>query len=134
MPLAPYDIVIVPLNVARARLNDRIESLAPLGGQLLDNTQPFTQQVVNTAWRTLQEFLGDLGYAILRNETIFTNVPAAGSSDPALQAWMSYSGFFDGVNFSFSPFLPPDMMAPLDLWERPTGTQNPMTEMDRVLN
>lgn len=143
VPGLPYDTVNDVMNVARVRLNDRIESLVALSGKILQNTQPFTQTAVNTAWRKLQEFLRDLGYARLKNEVLFSNLtgipsigplPPAASTDPATQQWMSYSGFFDGVNFTFNPLFPTNFMAPLELWERPTGSNAVMTEMDRVLN
>ena len=75
MALPPYDTVIAVLNAAKTRLNDAVETLQPTGGKILDNTQPFTQQVVNDAWRKLQEFLAELGYTGLKAETLFSNVP-----------------------------------------------------------
>lgn len=135
---APYDIVIFPLNSARARLNDKIETLVAIGGQLLENTQPFTQQVVNTAWRRLQDKLRDLGFTRLKREVgSYLSVPAAGSVDSSAFSSISYIGFNDGLNFSSFPLLPSDLIAPLDLWERPSaGGANtaPFIEMDRVLN
>ena len=48
------DQVFVALNTARTRLNDRLDTLEAVSGRVLDNSQAFTQQIVNSAWRRLQ--------------------------------------------------------------------------------
>lgn len=134
---APYDIVNFPLNAARTRLNDRIETLVPVGGQLLDNTQPFTQQLVNDAWRKLQEFLADMGFTRLKRESGAISIPPAGTVDSGAFTSISWTGFNDGVNTSLTPFLPQDLISPLDLWERPFvagPNAGVFTEMDRIVN
>lgn len=134
MPAAPLDILNTVMNASRVRLNDAIETLSPVSGKLLENTQTFSQQTVNTAWRRMQEFLANLGYSKLKNETTFTAVPATGSTDPITASYISWSTFYDGANTQVAPVLPQDLIVPLDLWERPTGTTQSLTEMDRVLN
>jgi hypothetical protein len=49
---APYDSLENVLNTARVRLNDAIQQL---GGDIMKDSQPFTQQMANSAWRRLQE-------------------------------------------------------------------------------
>ncbi len=131
---APYDTVITVINAARVRLNDEITTLAAIGGKILDNTQPFTQQAVNSAWRKLQEFLADLGYTGLKQEILFLAVPAAGTVDPATQAYINYVNYFDCLALHAAPVLPQNLIAPYELWERQAGTTTLLTEMDRVLN
>lgn len=128
---------MVVLNAARTRLNDEITTLAPIGGKILKNTQPFSQQVVNDAWRKFQEFLANFGYTGLKDEVTFSNVPVAGTSDPAGFAYINYAEYFDGANVQEAPVLPQNMIRPLDLWERPYSDSPPlslMTEMDVVQN
>ncbi len=134
MPNAPYDTVTTVLNVAKVRLNDAIETLDPVNGNLINNTQAFSQQVVNIAWRREQECLVNLGYSRFKIETLLANVPATGSSDPATQSYISWSAYFDGVGFQASPVLPQDMIAPLELWERAAGSTDNMIEMGREWN
>ena len=135
MALPPYDTVIAVLNAAKTRLNDAVETLQPTGGKILDNTQPFTQQVVNDAWRKLQEFLAELGYTGLKAETLFSNVPASVSTDPAIQVYIGYNGYFDGGSIQAAPVLPQNMITPYDLWERAhSASTGLLTEMDLVLN
>lgn len=134
MPSAPYDTVTTVINAARTRLNDVINTLAPVGGKILDNTQPFSQQVVNDAWRKLQEFLADIGYSGLDQETVLASVPAAATNDPMKLVYLSWSGYFDGNALQVAPVLPQNLIRPEKLWERPSGTTQVMTEMDEVLN
>lgn len=132
--LSQYDIVMTVLNAVKVRLNDEIVSLAPIGGKILKNTQYFSQQTVNDAWRLLQECLSDLGYTGLKEEVSFTNVGAVNGVDPLTQVSFSYSGYSNGAGLDPAKALPQDMIRPLDLWERPSGTAQLMTEMDVVLN
>lgn len=115
---APYPNMSDVLNLARVRVNDAIESI---GGDVLTDDQPFTQTMANAAWQRLQEFLANLGYARLTQETILTGVPPVASLDPASQVWMNWSQYFDGQNFWNAPVLPQDLILPLKIWERWTG-------------
>jgi hypothetical protein len=115
---APYDIVNTVLNTARLRLNDAIQSL---GGDVLTNMQPFTQQAVNTAWRRLQAALADLGFSRSTEEIVLTGLPVVANLDPASQVCLSWTNYFDGTNYFTAPVLPQDLILPLKLWERPSG-------------
>lgn len=133
MPSAPYDTVTNVINAARVRLNDKVDTLVAIGGKIIGNTQPFSQQMVNDGWRKLQEFLADLLYTGIEQETTFINVPAAGSIDPIIQASLGYNQYFDGVSAFPAIFLPQTLIRPYDLWERPNGSAQQMTEMDLVV-
>jgi hypothetical protein len=47
-----------------------------------------------------------------------------GIVDTTIQVQLTYNGYFDGVNMSDSPVLPVDLLKPLELWERQSGTEN----------
>src|SRR5215831_15943213 len=114
---APYDIVNDVINEAKVRLGDKIDTLVAIGGQMLGNTQPFTQQLINNAWRKMQEYLADLGYSGLKAETVFVNVPACTSADATVQVYLNYEGYFDGATVQSAPVLPQNLIRPYDLWE-----------------
>ena len=130
----PYDTVYNVLNSARVRLNDRIVSQQTVGGKLLENNQAFTLQLVNTAWRKLQEFLANLGFAQLRQEGIITGLPVVSSVDPASQVRIDWFGYFDGQNLFPAPMLPPDLMVPLQVWERQSGVNAAFVPMEPILD
>ena len=134
MPTTPYDSCTVAINQAKTRLNDDVTTLAAVGGKVLDNTQAFTQQVTNGAWRKLQEFLAELGYTGLKQELTFAAVPACVSSDPLVQVYLNYQGYYDGATLQSAPVLPQNFIRPYDLWERASGSSALLTEMDVVLN
>lgn len=133
MPTAPLDTVIVAVNAANTRLNGRVETLQAVGGQLVGNYQAFSQQVVNDAWRKLQQRLGDLRYSELQAETVFVAVPASASNDPMAQVYINYANYFDGVALQVAPVLPQNLICPYDLTERQNGSGALFTNMDKYL-
>lgn len=132
--LPPYDVVNTVLNAARTRLNDEVTTLAAIGGKVLRNTQAFSQQVVNDAWRKFQEGLAEYRYSPLKAEIMFTNVNVSASNDPAIFNYFDYNGFFDGSAYHTAFALPQDFIRPYSLWERSTGSSALMTEMDEVMD
>jgi hypothetical protein len=118
IPVQPYDTVNELLTAVGVRVNDEVTTLLPISGKLLDNTQPFTQKTVNTAWRNAQEVLADKGYSRLIDETIIYSLPSVASNDPASQVKLDWNGYFDGANFFPQPRLPQGFGHPLKIWER----------------
>ena len=115
---APYPIAESILNMARVRINDAIASL---GGDILTDTQPFTQVMFNAAWHSLQEYLANKGFTRCKQEVVLSGIPATSNYDPAAQVSLSWSGYFDGTSYFIppnAPVLPQDMILPLRLWER----------------
>lgn len=115
---APYDSVDSILNLTRVRINDAIQSL---GGDILTDIQPFTQEMANAGWRTLQEYLANLGYTRSKQEIILTGIPPVTNYDPATQVALTWSNYFNGTGYDIpptAPVLPQNMILPLRLWER----------------
>lgn len=115
---APYPVLNEALDKARVRLNDAIQQLS---GDILKNTQPFTQVMANAAWLRLQQFLANLGYARLIDEIIIQALPICNSSDPATQCWIDWTGFFDGTQVWTAYALPQKCEFPLKIWDRVSG-------------
>ncbi len=130
----PYDTVNAVLNGARTRLNDELTTLHPVSGKLLQNNQVFTQQLVNTAWRKLQEFLANLGYTKFRQEAIVYGIPAVSSLDPLIQVRIDWFNYFDGANLFNAPVLPPDLIIPLKVWERQSGMAGAFVPMELIFD
>lgn len=122
------------LNSCRVRLNDRIDTLVPLGGKLLDSTQPWTQQAFNNAYRKLQEYLAAMGFARFTTEAILNGFPPLPNIDPAIQCWVNWSQNFEGVSLATAPVLPANFIQPMLVWQRLAGSTDAFTVMDRQLN
>lgn len=115
-------------------MNDAIQSI---GGDILQNTQPFTQEMANMGWRALQEFLANLGFSRSKKPLVLTGFPAIQNagvpSDPATQTQLTWQFYFDGTSYWYPPnvqVLPQDMIMPLRIWERFTGSYLPFCPME----
>jgi len=114
----PYDSVGYALNTVRAKLGDRLDTIQIVTGKVLDFTDGFMQQATNSAYRILQDYLAGLGYQQLTAEVIIGQMPVVASQDPAVFTWLSWLGFFDGVQLWQQPALPQTFTHPLKIWER----------------
>lgn len=125
----PYDTVDSILNTTRTRINDAIVAL---GGEVLTDTQPFTQEMSNTGWRKLQSFLANKGMSRFRKRCVLSAFPVVGTQDPASETLLNWSWFYDGVSYFYPPetqVLPQDLIQPLTIGERITGTNATFTPM-----
>ena len=128
---APYDNLESVLQAARVRLNDAYQSI---NGEILTDLAVFTPHAVNNAWQRLQEYLADRGYPALNRDVILTAVPAWTATDPGIFVWWNWSNYYDGTNQQAAPVLPQDMISPLDLYERVSGSSAIFKPMDQVFN
>ena len=132
MPAIPYDIVYEAVTMANLRLSGAVETLTPIGGQLVSNSNSYSQQACISAWRKMQNRLADLRFSGLQTDTIFSAVPSAGSTDEAIQAYIGFNGYFDGVTLQGAPVLPQALIRPYELAERITGSGASFIELDDV--
>ena len=129
----PTDTVMSVINAANVRLNGRVETLQAIGGQILGNTDAYSNRAVNDAWRKLQNGLADKRYAGLQDEIVLSNVPAAGAPDPTGQCYLDYGGFSNCGTYTTggSILLPAQLLRPYYLTERAhSATTALFTEMD----
>ena len=119
-PSTPYDPVETVLNFARTIANDCALSIS---GNLLADTQPYIYPMLNLAWRKLQDRLGNNAVEDFPEEIILTGITPVPSTvtDPAIQCYINFQGYFDGINLNTSPVLPQDLEEPLKIYERPSG-------------
>lgn len=107
-------------------------------GDIFSDSQAYVVPTVNLAYRKLQQKLDLSSHPRTRNETVLYSLPVVGSLDPAVQQWVNWAQFFDGVNLysqatpppsGSCPLLPQDFQSPLELWERQSvgiGVVNPL--------
>lgn len=117
--VAPYPTVEDVLKRARVIINDAAQSI---GGNLLSDAQPYSVEYVNEAYEALQDELVSRGVETYTQETILGFVDPVNPIDPATQIHIDFREFFDGTSFFNAPLLPQDLIIPIRLWERQTGT------------
>ena len=108
------------MNAARFRVNDTINDI---GGDLLRDDDPVTDAILQSAWRWLQAMAYTAGVETYIKETLQPlQVSSGPANDPANQAFISWTGSGDGFVQSDTPALPADMIQPLSVWRRATGS------------
>ena len=122
-----YPVAEDVMELARAAVNDMLRTAA---GSILTDTAPFTIPMLNSAVRRTQRYLANNG--LLSNvvdNAILAAIPVVGNQDPATQVTISATGYFNGVNTFSNPVLPPDLILPLSLAQRQTGSGAQYTPM-----
>src|SRR5262245_58678361 len=146
---APLDTVLFVLNTASARLNDAMKTPSgamsgQIGGEVTGPQQIFAQEIVNAAWRRMQEFLSSykdesgkpVGFSPMISTSTISSIPAVTTDDPGVNCYLGYDGFFDGTTLQPSPVLPDHLLAPLRLKERihDAGTPAQFTETAYIID
>lgn len=137
MPVVPSSAYVTLESVMlliRAIANDMIYSQA---GEILTDNANFTLPLLNDALEWFQNEVNNSGVETFTKEVILTPltpVPGVSSTDPATQVWVSDTGYFNGVSYTIGPQLqvPPDLLVPMVLWERQTGSQENWLLMQEV--
>jgi hypothetical protein len=100
------------------------------GGDVLTDTAPETFNVLNSAYERVQIELAVYGVETYAHETWLIAIAAVPFSDPEARVIIDDTGtnFISpngvGSVFSLTPQLPVDLVVPLKLWERQSGTTN----------
>lgn len=127
---APFSDVNSVLDLMRTKMLDTIGSLA---GDILQNAQPFLQEYTNAGWRELQFFLATLGFSAFKVPFIGKAYPVVDSTDPATWTSLSWTQFVNASGGVFAPptvdVLPQNMILPLRISERITGSRGRFTPM-----
>jgi hypothetical protein len=114
------------LNRIRLILND---SEVP-GGDVLTDTANFTFSLLNGAFERVQRELAIFGIETYATEGWLIGVPVPPTLDPECRVIISDTGcaiiYPNGVGnvYSLTPQLFPDLVVPLKLWERQSGTNS----------
>lgn len=129
VPVGTYFTADEGLNLARAIVNDMLRSSA---GQTLSNTKPYTIEYLNAAVEDCQEYLANNGVTSnIKDDVILSPLTPVQNVNPGVQVYVSVEGYFDGSVMHSTPALPPDMILPLRLWERQTGSGQTFQPMNQ---
>jgi len=115
----------------RAIANDMIFSQA---GEILTDNANFMLPLLNDSLEWFTNEVNNHGVSTFTKETVITPLtptPSPQPVDPATQVNVSDSGYFDGfiLNTGAQQFVPPDLLVPLFMWERQTGSTENWLEM-----
>jgi hypothetical protein len=114
-----YVSVAEVMKRIRAIVNDMLYSQA---GEILTDTGNLTFPLLNDALEWFQNEVNNHGVETFTKETILTPITPIATNDPGLQVEVSDTGYFDGAVSASVPVVPSDLLVPLRLWERQTGS------------
>ena len=125
-------------NLVRSLCNDDKQgaTATPGEGQILTNSSVTLQNLMNSAIRETYRDVRISGQpTLIRDNYLFLNVNPVNSAlgvgvpNPATQVSLQYVGYFDGLEYNANLALPGDLILPLELWWRQTGTDTAFREM-----
>lgn len=126
-PQSAYPTAEQVMNRARAFVNDAFRGGK---GRILTDQAPFTIEYLNAALEELQDKIGNNGViTLLRDNVILGPITSLPASNPAIQIFIAYEGFFNGTTMLPLPVIPSDCRAVIKLWQRQVGTNLPFFPM-----
>ena len=121
-------------NLTRSLVNDDGPGATgtPGEGQILTDTSVTLQNLMDSAIREVyREVRGSsMQQTLIRDNVLFLDLPPVNSSlgvgaiNPAVQVALQWGGWFDGLNLNSDWTLPSDLILPLEVWFRQTGSGN----------
>ncbi len=97
-------------------------------GQLF--TDSYLLNYINSAYRQVQIALMNVGKQTFTEDEYIVTIPAIALLDPGLQVVLAFDGLTGNVpNPTNTITLPENMLEPLQLWERPTGSTDDFIPM-----
>jgi len=137
-------------NLIRAICNDAFAGVTstPGEGQVLTDyvqgtttNNPFVLNLINSAIRELYRKLRIMSSpSTIQDNYILEGLPVVNGplgpnqTDPTIQNWIDNSGFWDGSQYWGTFILPTDMLNPLRVWERQSGTTDTFIPMRQKTN
>ncbi len=132
------------MNLVRAYVNDYQAGATSTPGEgqvFTDNPaiSPFTQPFLNASIRELYRELRNVGQPTLLKDNVIVSglTPlnslenGLGGPNPDVQTYLSFNGYFDGLTLNSNLKLPADMIYPVRLWERQTGSNDIFVPMEQ---
>jgi hypothetical protein len=95
--------------------------------------QLFTDQIllpyVNSAYRQIQIALANVGMQTFTEDEDIVTIPAVTTVDPGQQVWLAFTGIGGNVTPSNEPVLDQNLIEPIALFERITGSTDQFIPM-----
>lgn len=134
MPIAataPYDTAQTVIQQAIVRSGDQASPNGIAGNILNPTNQAWVIALLSGVYRDLQDRLISKGVETYSQYFFITGIPPANTVNPSQQVYLNYNGYFDGQQMNANWYLPPNMVKPLEIWERQTGNNYwvPMTQV-----
>lgn len=145
-----YPALETILALIRALANDSFagNTNTPGEGQVLTDlyqaTTSYNPQLLNCFNAAIREMYRKLrtvkGKALIRDNYILTALPVvngplgASQPDPTVQTYLNFAFYFDGTNQNASFTLPADLMMPLRVWDRQSGTTTVFVPLQEARN
>jgi len=126
-------------NLVRVEVNDAFAGATATDGEgriFIDSWSPVITHL-NEAIDQFKRDLENSGVTTNRTEVFYTSLPPINSSlgvgvpNPSVQQYMSFTGFWDGLGpIDTSIKFPSDLIMPLEIWSRNSGTALTYGKMD----
>ena len=132
----PYPSLEEVANLVRTIMNDDMPGdTGTVGeGQILVDNQNISTKMINAMNEAIRQTYRQLRTVgdptLIVDNYIVSNLPVVngtqgpGVPDPATQVSLGFNGFFDGTNMNSALTLPSNMLAPIEVWQRRTGSNH----------
>lgn len=123
--VGPYWNIQGVCNLVRVILNDTQNNGA---GRIFVDTAPFVLPILNASIGELQRRLQNKSVTTKISDAFLFGIPpinsnlGVGAPNTASYQQLSYTGFFDGGATTPNPFLPPDLIVPITVKARLSGS------------
>lgn len=128
-----YPLVSDISQRVRAICND-MGTTTGVAGNLFADTEPYVIPLIQTAYERLRKILTRNGYEANKVETILTPILPVVSPDPGVQVVITEDGYNNGTTDYATPALPSDLIIPVRIWVRPTGSTSRFLEIFSVID
>jgi hypothetical protein len=140
----PYPSLEEVANLVRTVMNDDMPGLTDTvgEGQIIVDNQNVSVKLINALNEAIRQTCRELRLVgdptLICDNYIVTNLPVVngtqgvGIADPATQVKLGYNGFFDGTNNWPNLTLPSNMLVPIRVWQRETGTNYRFQEVPQA--
>lgn len=127
-----YPTIESIFNATRVIINDALAGATNTQGEgrTFIDTWPPTITHLNLAIEQFKRDLENAGVTTNRSETFYTSIPVIygalgnGQPDPSAYQYLGFSGFWNGNSLASSPTLPSDLITPLEIWTRISGSSD----------
>jgi hypothetical protein len=132
----PYPSLEEVANLVRTIMNDDMSGATDTvgEGQIIVDNQNISVKMLNAMNEAIRQTYRQLRLVgdptLLVDNHIVSNLPVvngpqgAGAPDTGTQVCLGFNGFFDGTNMNSALTLPANLLVPIEVWQRQTGTNN----------